>query len=412
MQPAQGDNSKEGGAAMMERESGGTTATMSPGIVIAMALLRHWRLLIAAPFVITILVLGFVLVRGRSYTAESVIAPERSAGPGSGLAGLAAQFGLGGLVGGPSEPVQFYGAVVKSRELLRQVAEAEYTTTRGTFRKDSVRGTLIEIWDITADTREAAVTAAVKALRESVEAIPDVQAGVLRIRTTARPAGLAEQINRQILANLNEFNIDKRQTQAEQERVFIEGRLEVARAELEAAEKELAAFYEANRSYQNSPRLAFEAARLERRLQIRQEVYRVLAQAYEEARIQEVKNTPVVTIVDPPEGSAEPAISLRVLAMVVFSVSALVAVALALVLEYLREERAGEIMQLADTVARSRDLPASGLIARLMGRLLGMPAGRSGGARTNQALVSGTGELGPAVHQEDRTASRTAADGL
>jgi len=103
---------------------------------------------------------------------------------------------------------------------------------------------------------------------------------------------------------------------------------------------------------------------------------------------------------------------LRVLAMVVFSVSALVAVALALVLEYLREERAGEIMQLADTVARSRDLPASGLIARLMGRLLGMPAGRSGGARTNQALVSGTGELGPAVHQEDRTASRTAADGL
>src|SRR5690606_19548061 len=157
------------------------------------------------------------------------------------------------------------------------------------------------------------------------------------------PARLAEHINRRIRADLNDFTLDKRQTQAEQERVFIEGRLEVARAELEAAEKELASFYEANRSYQNSPRLAFEAGRLERRVQIRQEVYRTLAQAYEEARIQEVRNTPVLTIVDPPEGSALPAIRLRLLAMLVLPVSALIVVAFVLVLEYLRQERAAEI---------------------------------------------------------------------
>jgi len=384
---------------------------MSPAWVIALALLRHLRLLIAAPLVLTVLVIGFVLVRGRSYTAESVVAPDRSAGAASRVAGFAAQFGLGGVLGTPNEPVQFYGAVVKSRELLRHVAEAEYTTTRGFLRQDSIRGTLIEIWDITADTREQALTAAVKALRESVQAIPDIQAGVLRIRTTARPAGLAEQINRQILAYLNDFNIDKRQTQAEQERVFIEGRLEVARAELEAAEKELASFYEANRSYQNSPRLAFEAGRLERRVQIRQEVYRTLAQAYEEARIQEVRNTPVLTIVDPPEGSALPAIRLRLLAMLVLPVSALIVVAFVLVLEYLRQERAAEIQRLADAVARSGNRAANILVPRLARRIVGASGGSDRGAADRDAQRSGTAEQEPAPDAGERTGSRAAVDG-
>src|SRR5690606_29354641 len=138
MQPAQADSSQEGGAGMPDRESrgpGGAAATMSPAWVIALALLRHLRLLIAAPLVLTVLVIGFVLVRGRSYTAESVVAPDRSAGAASRVAGFAAQFGLGGVLGTPNEPVQFYGAVVKSRELLRHVAEAEYTTTRGFLRQ-------------------------------------------------------------------------------------------------------------------------------------------------------------------------------------------------------------------------------------------------------------------------------------
>jgi uncharacterized protein involved in exopolysaccharide biosynthesis len=399
---------------MIGRESGragGAVGTGSPGVVIALALLRHLRLLIAAPIILTVLVIGFVLVRGRSYTAESVIAPDRSAGAAARLAGFAAQLGLGGVLGAPDEPVQFYGAVVESRELLRQVAEAEYTTTRGFLRQDTVRGTLIDIWRIEADTREEELAAAVERLREYVEAIADIQAGVLRIRTTARPAGLAEQINRQILAYLNEFNIDKRQTQAEQERVFIEGRLEVARAELEAAETELAAFYEANRSYQNSPRLAFEAGRLERRVQIRQEVYRTLAQAYEEARIQEVRNTPVLTIVDPPEGSALPAIRLRLLAMLVLPLSTLIVVALVLVLEYLREEQAGEILRLAEAVAGSGNRPGALLVAKLARKLL-----RADGGAWHAAGVEAQGsrmaEGEAAAQTGDRAAvSRTAADG-
>lgn len=343
----------------------------APVLAVALALLRHLRILIVVPIGVTVMAIGVVLIRGRSYTAEAVIAPERSAGPASRIAGFAAQLGLGSILGAGGEPVEFYAAVVQSRELLRQVSQAEYTIERGLFRRDTVQGTLVELWEIKGETPDEALSATVDRLRESVEVISDAQAGILRVRTKAKDRFLAEQISRWILTYVNEFNVDKRQTQAEQERRFIEGRLEVARAELEAAEDELASFYDANRSYQNSPRLAFEAARLERRVQIHQAVYRTLAEAYEQARIQEVRNTPVLTIVDPPEGSARPAIPLRLLAALVFSISALLSVALVLVLEYLRQERAADLVEIAGIAERPGNPVGIALVAKLVYRLLG-----------------------------------------
>jgi uncharacterized protein involved in exopolysaccharide biosynthesis len=40
-------------------------------------------------------------------------------------------------------------------------------------------------------------------------------------------------------------------------------------------------------------------------VEIQQQLYATLTQAYEQARIDEVRNTPVFTIIDPPEGSEE-----------------------------------------------------------------------------------------------------------
>jgi uncharacterized protein involved in exopolysaccharide biosynthesis len=50
----------------------------------------------------------------------------------------------------------------------------------------------------------------------------------------------------------------------------------------------------------------FEANRLQRRVDLRQQVYSSLAQSYENARIEEVRNTPVTTVITRPEGSALP----------------------------------------------------------------------------------------------------------
>ena len=87
-------------------------------------------------------------------------------------------------------------------------------------------------------------------------------------------------------------------------------RLQEARKELDSAEDALQQFLEDNRTYQDSPRLVVQEARLQRRVDLLQQVYLTLAQSYERARIDEARNTPVINIIDSPEGSALKSLSL------------------------------------------------------------------------------------------------------
>lgn len=113
--------------------------------------------------------------------------------------------------------------------------------------------------------------------------------------------GLSEILAGRILELVNDFNLQTRQSQAAAEREFVEGRLAVAQDSLRAAEERLADFLEGNRQWSNSPELGFQHDRLQRQVAMRQEVYTSLAEAYEQARIAEVRNTPVITVVEPPE---------------------------------------------------------------------------------------------------------------
>jgi len=91
---------------------------------------------------------------------------------------------------------------------------------------------------------------------------------------------------------------DTRQSQAAAERGFTEERMAEAQEELRAAENELQRFLQNNRQFQNSPELVFQHDRLQRRVAMRQQVYTSLVQSYEQARIDEVPNTPVITVVE------------------------------------------------------------------------------------------------------------------
>jgi uncharacterized protein involved in exopolysaccharide biosynthesis len=105
---------------------------------------------------------------------------------------------------------------------------------------------------------------------------------------------------------VNRFNLERRQSNASQEREFIEGQLSRAESALHAAEDSLRRFLEQNRNYQNSPSLRFRHERLQRRVSLRQQVFSSLSESYQQARIDEVRNTPVITVVQPPELPARP----------------------------------------------------------------------------------------------------------
>jgi tyrosine-protein kinase Etk/Wzc len=109
-----------------------------------------------------------------------------------------------------------------------------------------------------------------------------------------------------LLDQLNTFNLTGRRSRATQERKFTEERMLEVGAELRAAESRLEQFLEANREYRLSPKLTLQQDRLSRDVGMRQQVYSSLAQSYEQAKIDEVRDLPVITTVSEPEAPVLP----------------------------------------------------------------------------------------------------------
>src|SRR5204863_10170126 len=133
-----------------------------------------------------------------------------------------------------------------------------------------------------------------------------------------------------------------RESQARERRKFIEERVQQGERDLREAEEDLKTFYQHNYRWQESPQLVFEEGRLRRRVDIQQELYLTLRREYETARIEEVNDTPVLTVIDsavPPQRKSAPAtLLLLVLAAVV---GGLIGVSSALGAEYLTRLRRG-----------------------------------------------------------------------
>lgn len=273
-------------------------------------ILRNIRLITIGPALFTLAILLLVKVVGRPYTAESAFVLSGGASGLGRFSGLAAQFGLAPATARSIESPELYLSLLTSRDVLRKVVLTEYVVTVPGNPSDTIRGNLLELFPSKKRSHDAAVVDAVNRLRKQVKAGSNPYSGVVFLRTTAPTSELAEQINRRLLDLVDEFNIGRRMVQASIEREFIEERMAIALQELHDAENELKKFLEENRSYAGSPQLAFEAANLRRNVELKHQVYTSLSQAYEQARVEEVRNTALISVIDPPEGSARPSIRL------------------------------------------------------------------------------------------------------
>lgn len=282
-------------AARDEKESGSAVALVNVA-------LNHLRLLVLLPLVAMILAGLLALVVGPSYVAESTFKPESPDLPSGGLFTMATQFGLDLASFTEGEGVEYYARLVTSREILSDVLRTEFPRGDGEGGADTA--TLLALYGVEADTEEERIWKGVERLRKQVTVSIDHGAGVISMSSEAPTRELATAINGRILELLNRFNLEKKQSQARAERAFVEAQTQEARQELEAAEKRLAEFLSQNRRYEASPELVNEVERLRRQVDLRQQVYTGLAQAREQARLDEVRNTPVFTVLDRPEGSA------------------------------------------------------------------------------------------------------------
>ena len=109
-----------------------------------------------------------------------------------------------------------------------------------------------------------------------------------------------------LVAGVNDFNQRRQQTQAAANGRFVESRLSVANTELRTAEDRLEQFLQGNKQFSSSPELALQRDRLQADIAQKRQLYTTLAQSYEEARIKEVRDTPVITVIEQPFAPATP----------------------------------------------------------------------------------------------------------
>jgi uncharacterized protein involved in exopolysaccharide biosynthesis len=270
-------------------------------VALANSALSHRRLIAGMMAALFVLLVGWTLVSPRTYTATAWFMPQADQGTASGLAGVVAQFGISVPFGQAGESPNFYADLLSSHELLGATVDTRYRFRAGPPTDSAApyrEGTLVDLYEVKtgrpqAVRREVAIT---RLTRDAV-ALSDAQTGTVKVLVTTRWAELSRQVLNRMLDLINAFNSDERRTQAQAERRFVEERLGQARLELRQAEDRMQEFLQRNRDFRNSPQLTFEQARLQRELDVRQGVLATLTQSYEQARIQEVRNTPVITIV-------------------------------------------------------------------------------------------------------------------
>jgi uncharacterized protein involved in exopolysaccharide biosynthesis len=314
-------------------------------------------MLFAIPLGLWAVVVTITLLRHPHFVAESSILAEvrESDIPGP-LSGLAAQFGLTMGEAGAGT-IDFYATVLKARGLLRRAVLSEYAIPVQSSGHDTLSGTLVELYAIQASTEDARVRGAVGQLQKAITVDTDPRSRVITVATSAPSPELAIAINHRLLALLAEFNLEQRQTRARVERQFVEERLGEARRALEQAEQEQARFLEANRRYEESPRLVAEAARLQRRVDLRQRVFMTLSEAYEQARIEEVRNTPGVTVVDPAEHSVRRVgRGLLAKSLAALLVGGVVAAGIVFFREFVRDQRARDPLAFAELDSLLRNM--------------------------------------------------------
>ena len=211
------------------------------------------------------------------------------------LGALADQFGVAAGAGAGQSPA-FFADLLESRAILLPILSMS-TTVQG----DGSPRPLIERLGVGGPEQPDREERGLRKLRNMIDVTPDVKTNVVTFGVDSRDAQIAYQIATALIERLDQFNVSKRRSRARNEREFLDARVSDAQRELQEAENGLEQFLTSNRGdTRTSPSLAFREARLRRKVELAQARFVQLQGQLDQARIQEVRDTPVITVLDKP----------------------------------------------------------------------------------------------------------------
>lgn len=278
------------------------------------AIWKHRRLVVALPFVLGALATGLSMLRPRQFAARAAFIasePQSMSSSLTALSSVAAQLGVPSLASVASSSgatsAQFYGDLLTSNTVLDSVVSAQFDASDpGDHGGIPFKGTLVDYVKPTGKTSMDNTIATMQAFTRGILSVSvDRPTGIVRFQVHTKNRKLSALLARRLLDQVNDFNLRRRQTQAGAERDFDLRRTQASLDTLRSAESALADFRATNIDFSRSPRLAAREAEMQRRVTLAQQIYTTIAQRYEMANVEAVRNTPVVTVLDAPEGLVE-----------------------------------------------------------------------------------------------------------
>ena len=301
---------------------------------IATAILSHRRGAVIGGFLGAFLAVAPIISSPPVYAGSASFVPPTGDPARSQLANLAGQLGVG-IPLNASATTDFYLRLLSSRELLATVVRDTISVTE----RRGVRTTFLDLMEVKGSSSRQREEEGVKILKGIMTTVGAKNTGVVEIVVLTEWPSVSLALISGLVKGVNDYHLHTRQGQAGAERKFIEGRLEIARSELRASEDRMQRFQVSNRM-QASPELGFERDRLNRDLLLKQQVYTLLVQSLEDARIREVRDTPAITVLESPavRSRAEPRGRLKRAALGV-AVGGVLGLIVAFLLAWLRRSR-------------------------------------------------------------------------
>jgi len=281
----------EGAARLISPEGDDNISLLAWGNV----LLRRRTVILTLGLVGATVGLAWAMLVTRVYASSAKFLPQVSEGRPSGLALVASQLGIQVPSGSGGWGPPVYAELLQSRALLEPIVLDTVEVSEEGGRRVAV----LDLLRIRAATPARRAELGVRALDRLVDSREIKALNAVELTVTTRWPSVSLAFADRLVQAVNQFNVETRRSQAAAERQFVEAQAAEAERALREVEDRLQRFLQRNRVI-SSPELAFERDRLQREVNLRQQVYTSLLQSREEARIREVRDTPVITILEEP----------------------------------------------------------------------------------------------------------------
>ena len=218
------------------------------------------------------------------------------------FSGLASMAGIGL---GNTPPTQIYQNLVAGEAVLSDVIYSKYNTSKFVRPVNLIEYFEIEPLDESSSQylqeRQMFLRLYREMVKNRISFDLDRQTSILTITVAMPEAKLSADVAHEIAISLDEYVRTQRKSYASEQREYLQMRISAVEDTLSMFEEKLKRFREQNRVINQSPQLQLEEGRLMRNVEIQQTVYTELLKQFELAKLEEVKDTPVVNLKEVPK---------------------------------------------------------------------------------------------------------------